>query len=144
MSKYIYLDTNAFQFLTESDENLINFKKWLYKNKVKPILSSATISELFKFKDRFENFNSIINNIKFVYLGAYVRISELEKECYPNKFNIIKIGLNKKIEEELKGSKFDFNDLAKSIRFKIALQNQIEEAKKFVNINFNQIKNKSK
>lgn len=129
MQKYIYLDTNAFEFLAESHLKLL--EKWINGKNIKIIVSSSTISELSGKYNRFNEFNSFINNrnFSFIFLGRYSSLSGLEKKYYPNPFDIEEVSLNEEINQRLAGNPFDFNEIRNNRNFGNALNLQINAAK---------------
>lgn len=130
MQKYIYLDTNAFEFLAESKKAIGLFKNWINKKDIKIVISSATVSELSRKYNKFSEFNSFINDtiFSFLFLGRYSSLTELEKKYYPHLFDIEEVSLNEDINQRLAGKPFDFNEIKNNINFENALNSQINAA----------------
>lgn len=136
MQNLIYLDTNVFSLISENSTIKKNFIKWISDEKLNVIISVTTISELFAKEQKFELFNTLINNkINFIFLGSYSRISTLEIQKYPNNVNIMELSLNNIVDNILQGRKFDFSELKKSAKFVSSVQKQ----KSVANSNFRQI-----
>lgn len=154
MEKLIYLDTNAFELIAENKSYLIPFKKWIESKNSNVVISSATVSELTRKNNKFNDFNKLINDkeINFFFLGRYSLISGLEKKYYPNSFNLNEISLNEEINFRLKGKPFDFDEIKNNTNFVNALNSQINAAEisfpniiiKWVFQNYSRDKNYSK